>query len=100
MQMPPMVVATSSNPAYMIGEGPADEGDLDEVMERLGSSDAMICREAADDLHCLRRKAASASTALTGSLANPLQRVWLLAAAALEQINREEIGPSLRLPQL
>ena len=28
MQMPSMVMAASANPAYLIGEGPVDEGDL------------------------------------------------------------------------
>jgi len=87
LQMPPMVMAASANPAYLIGEGPVDEGDLETLVERLHSPDAMVCMEAADDLRCLGRKAVSASAALTDLLSSPSQRVRLSAAAALLQIN-------------
>ena len=53
MQMPPMVMAASANPAYLIGEGPVDEGDLAALIEQLKSPDAMVRTEAADDLRCL-----------------------------------------------
>ena len=56
MQMPSMVMAASANPAYLIGEGPVDEGDLAALIERLKARDAMVRTEAADDLRCLGRR--------------------------------------------
>ena len=85
-----MVLAASANPAYLIGEGPVDEGDLAGLIERLRSPDAIIRMEAADDLRRLGRKAASATAPLTELLGNPPQRVRLSAAAALLQINPKE----------
>ena len=90
MQMPGMVMAASANPAYLIGAGPVDEGDLAALIERLRSPDAMVRMEAADDLRCLGHKAASAAAPLTELLGNPSQRVRLSAAAAMLQIDAKE----------
>ena len=90
MQMPGMVMAASANPAYLIGEGPVDEGDLAALIERLRSPDAMVRMEAADDLRCLGRKAVSASAPLTELLGDPSLRVRLSAAAAMLQIDPKE----------
>ena len=90
MQMPGMVMAASANPAYLIGEGPVDEGDLAALIERLRSPEAMVRMEAADDLRCLGRKAASAAAPLTELLGDPSPRVRLSAAAALLQIDPKE----------
>ena len=91
MQMPGMVMAASANPAYLIGEGPVDEGDLSARIESLRSPDAMVRMEAADDLRCLGRKAGSASAPLAELLGDPSPRVRLSAAAAILQINPKEV---------
>jgi hypothetical protein len=90
MQMPPMVMAASGNPAYLIGEGAVDEADLPSLIERLHSRDPMVSMEAADDLRCLGRKAQSALAPLTELLSNSSQRVRFSAAAAILQINPKE----------
>ena len=92
MQMPSMVMAASANPAYLIGEGPVDEGDLAALIERLKSSDAMVRMEAADDLRCLGRKAVPASAPLAALLSDPSLRVRLSAAAAMLQIDAKQAG--------
>jgi HEAT repeat protein len=83
LRMPPMVMAASANPAYLIGEGPVDEDDLAALVEKLGSPDAQVCMEAADDLRSLGRKAAPAAGPLRKLLAHPSRRVRLSAAAAV-----------------
>jgi HEAT repeat protein len=90
MQMPGMVMAASANPAYLIGEGPVDEGDLAALIERLRSAEAMVRMEAADDLRCLGRKAVSAAAPLRELLGDPSPCVRLSAAAALLQIDPKE----------
>jgi HEAT repeat protein len=90
MQMPGMVMAASANPAYLIGAGPVDEGDLAALIERLRSAEAAVRVEAADDLRCLGRKAVPASVALTELLGDPSPLVRLSAAAALLQINSRQ----------
>ena len=90
MQMPSMVMAASANPAYLIGDGPVDEGDLAVFIERLRSPDAVVRIEAADDLRCLGRKAASAAVPLRELLDDPSPRVRLSAAAAMLQVHSKE----------
>jgi hypothetical protein len=90
LQMPSMVMAASANPAYLLGDGPVDEGDLEALIERLRSPDAMIRMEAADDLRCLGRKAASASAPLADLLGDASPRARLSAAATMLQISDKE----------
>jgi len=91
MTMPPMVMAASANPAYMIGPGAVDEGDVPVLIEKLKSSDAMVRSEAADDLRCLGGKAGAAAAPLAGLLNDATPRVRLSAAAALLQINPKDV---------
>jgi HEAT repeat protein len=92
LRMPPMVMAASGNPAYMIGPGPVDEGDLPALIKKLKAADPMVCAEAADDLRCLGRKAGAAAAPLTGLLKSAAPRVRTSAAAALLQINDKDAG--------
>ena len=90
MNMPPMVMAASANPSYLIGPGPVDEKDLPLLLERLKSSDAMVRTEAADDLRCLGGKAHSAAAPLGQLLEDPVSRVRLSAASALLHLNPKD----------
>ena len=91
MQMPGMVMAASANPAYLVGAGPVDEGDLAALIEGLRSPEATVRMEAADDLRCLGRKAVLASAPLTELLSDPSLQVRLSAAAAMLQIDSKEV---------
>ncbi len=91
LQMPGMVMAATSSPAYLIGTGPVDEGDLDGLIERLRSPEATVRAAAADDLRCLRRKAAPAVPLLAELLGDASPRVRLSAAAALLQIDPKQV---------
>jgi hypothetical protein len=93
MNMPSMVMAASANPAYMIGSGSVDEGDLPTLLERLKSPDAVVRSEAADDLRCLGSKARRSTALLTPLLKDPSYRVRCSAAAALLQIHPRESQP-------
>ncbi|MBP7934379.1 MAG: HEAT repeat domain-containing protein [Phycisphaerae bacterium] len=86
LKMPPMVLAASANPAYLIGQGPVDEADLPALMEKLKAADAVVRADSADDLGWLAAKAATAEKPLTALLADSASRVRVSAATALLRI--------------
>jgi hypothetical protein len=90
LKMPPMVMAASANPAYMIGMGAVDEADVAPLTERLKTSEPNGRAEAAEDLRTLGRRAAPAADALTKLLGDSDRRVRLAAASALLQIGSAE----------
>jgi HEAT repeat protein len=90
LRMPGMVMAATSSPDYLIGAGTVDESDLAGLIERLRSGDATVRAAAADDLRCLRRKAAPAVSPLTDLLGDTSPRVRLSAAAALLEIDPKQ----------
>lgn len=90
LKMPPMVMAASANPAYFIGPGAVDAGDLEPLIEKLKSSDALVRTEAANDLRCLDRQARAAVEPLAKLLSDPASRVRLSAAAALLKIDPQD----------
>ncbi len=87
LKMPPMVMAASANPAYFIGLGSVDEGDLEALLEKLKATDDLARAEAANDLRCLDRKALAAVGPLAELLHDPTPSVRLSAAAALLKID-------------
>ncbi|MGA2064881.1 MAG: HEAT repeat domain-containing protein [Thermoguttaceae bacterium] len=89
-KMPPMVMAASANPAYIIGPGPVDDGDLPALLAKLNASDPMVCAEAANDLRCLGRKARAAAAPLAELLQHAVPQVRLSAAAALVRIDPKD----------
>lgn len=90
MKMPPMVMAASSNPAYSLGLGAVDEAELPALVEKLKSSDPMVCADAADDLRRLGPKAKTAQGALSQLLVGSVPRVRFAAAAALLRIDPKD----------
>jgi HEAT repeat protein len=87
MKMPSLVFATVSNPAYFVGVGPVDEGDVPSLIEKLKSPDAPVRADAAADLRSVGRKARPAEEHLTPLLNDASAQVRLSAAAALLQVN-------------
>jgi HEAT repeat protein len=99
LNMPPMVMAASANPAYFLGPGRIDEDDLPALIEKLKSSDALVRAEAADDLRCLKGKAVAAAKALAELLGDASWRVRLPVAAALLRITPKDARPLSTLAQ-
>jgi HEAT repeat protein len=93
MQMPQMVMAASSNPAYFLGPGVVDVDDIPALIDKLKSSEPMDRAEAADDLRSLGRKAAEAASPLAALLKDSQQRVRFSAASALLQITPKDARP-------
>jgi hypothetical protein len=89
-KMPPMVMAASANPAYVVGPGPVDEGDLPALVAKLDTADPMVSAEAANDLRCLGRKAGAAAVPLAELLQHTVPQVRLSAAAALVRIDPKD----------
>jgi HEAT repeat protein len=93
LNMPPMVMAASANPAYFLGPGRVDEEDLPALIEKLKSADALERAESADDLRCLGGKADAAAKPLAELLGDSSWRVRLSAAAALLRIAPQDAHP-------
>ena len=83
LRMPQMTVAVSANPGYLIGPGSAGEEDIPALIEKLGSNDATVREESADDLRSLGPKAAPAAATLEKLLADGAAQVRTSAAATL-----------------
>lgn len=83
LQMPPMVMAIATNPAYVVGEGAVGEEDLPALVQRLKSQDAAVRAEAACDLRSLGPKARSTTDALARLLEDTSTGAQLCAASAL-----------------
>ncbi len=90
LRMPPMVMAASANPAYLLGQGPVSEDELPALVKQLHSADEIQRAEAAEDLGWLKQKAKSAIEPLTGLLDDRASRVRFAAAAALLRISPSE----------
>lgn len=86
LKMPPMVIAASANPAYLIGPGPVDEADLPALIEKLRSADAAVRSDSASDLGWLGAKAGAAVESLTALLHDSVPRVRASAATGLLRI--------------
>ncbi len=87
LQMPPMVMGVSANPAYLIGQGAVGEEELPELIAKLASPDAAVRAESADDLRELGPKAERATAALVKLLDDSTGTVRISAAAALLRIS-------------
>jgi HEAT repeat protein len=87
LRMPPMVMAASANPAYLVGQGPVSEDDLPALIKQLHAADEIQRAEAAEDLGWLKQKAKSAVEPLSSLLDDPASRVRFAAAAALVRIS-------------
>lgn len=90
LRMPPMVMAASANPAYLLGQGPVGEDDLPALIKQLRSPDEIQRAEAAEDLGWLKQKAKPAIEPLIFLLDDPASRVRFAAAAALLRISPAE----------
>jgi hypothetical protein len=93
LRMPPMVMAASANPAFLVGPGPAGEEEIPSLIADLKSPDATERAEAADDLGTLGAKAKAAAATLTNLLDDPSAWARMSAAAALLRINPQDARP-------
>jgi HEAT repeat protein len=93
LRMPPMVMAASANPAFLVGPGPAGEEEIPSLIEKLKSPDATERAESADDLRTLGPKAKAAAATLAKLLDDPSAWVRMSAAAALLRINQQDTRP-------
>jgi len=93
LRMPPMVMAASANPAFLVGPGPAGEEEIPSLIEKLKSPDATERAESADDLRTLGPKAKAAAATLAKLLDDPSAWVRMSAAAALLHINQQDTRP-------
>jgi HEAT repeat protein len=84
--MPPMVMAVSANPAFLVGMGLAGEDEIPALREKLRASDATVRAESAADLGSLGKKAAGAAGDLSQRLDDASPRVRMAAAAALLRV--------------
>ncbi|HZZ71123.1 MAG TPA: HEAT repeat domain-containing protein [Pirellulales bacterium] len=87
LQMPPMVMAVSGNPAYVIGQGVAGTDEIGELVNKLHATDATVRAESASDLGSLGPKGAAGVAALTSLLDDQKPLVRFAAAAALLRIH-------------
>lgn len=85
LRMPPMVMAVSANPAYLIGPGRVDQSDLPGLLQKLESPDANARAEAAEDLRNLPEISPDATPRLQSLLSDAALSVRLNAAIALLQ---------------
>jgi hypothetical protein len=83
LKMPAVVMAVSSNDAYLVGEGAVSEEDIPALIQRLKSPDATVRTEAACDLRTLGRKAKASADSLAGLLDDAIPGVRLAAASAV-----------------
>jgi HEAT repeat protein len=89
--MPTVTIAVSTNPAYVVGQGPVDEADIPALLERLGSTEPSARAEAAEDVRWLGKSAGSAALdRLAALLDDPSPRVRSAAAAARLAIVRKD----------
>jgi HEAT repeat protein len=88
--MPPMVMAVSTNPAFVVGMGRADQDEIPSLRTRLRESDATMRAESAADLGSLGPKAAVAAEDLTKLLDDAAPMVRMAAAAALLRISPKD----------
>lgn len=83
LRMPPMVMAVSANPAYLIGPGRVDASDLPGLLRKLESPNADERAEAAVDLCSLPEISSDAIPRLRSLLSDAALSVRLNAAIAL-----------------
>ena len=99
MKMPPVVFSASANPVYMLGMGPADASEVPELVKQLGSAEATVRAEAADDIRQVADVAGVSAArqslpALERLLTDSNARVRSLAAGAILRIVHVHAGAS------
>ena len=92
LKMPDRVMASSANPAYLVGPGRAGESELPDLLKSLKSPAASIRAEAAEDLGWLGKKSELAIVPLAEALEDDAPAVRVAAAAALLRINPKAPG--------